>query len=168
MMAVTRTTAPASRRGAVTLEAIIGLPILVIVLMAGFEYGLMVLSHQAVMSAVTEAAREGAKVPTTVGAADGVRVLNAVEATVESVLGTHGLTVDAGSGVQVVIEDSSGIGSRGQAIGGVPAFTSITDPNEVRVTIRVQFDNAPIPNLLGTFGVDLSAKTFEMCSVSRR
>ena len=105
-----------SRHGVVTLEAIVGVPILVIVLMAGFEYGLIMIMHQAVMSAVTEAAREGAKVPTTVGAVDGARVLNGVESAVETVLGTHGLTVDVASGVQVVVEDSSGVGSRGQAI----------------------------------------------------
>jgi Flp pilus assembly protein TadG len=168
MIGIIQTVTPPSRRGAVTLEAIVGLPILVIVLMAGFEYGMIALSHQAAMSAVTEAAREGAKVPTTVGAADGGRVLDAVELAVEDVLGTHGLTVDANSGVQLVIEDSSGVGSRGQAITAVPTISGVTDSQEVRVTIRVQFDNARVPNLLGTFGVDLSAKQFEMYSVSRR
>ena len=157
-----------SRHGVVTLEAIVGVPILVIVLMAGFEYGLIMIMHQAVMSAVTEAAREGAKVPTTVGAVDGARVLNGVESAVETVLGTHGLTVDVASGVQVVVEDSSGVGSRGQAIVAPPVVTSVTDLAEVRVTVRVEFNNTGIPGLLETFGINLSAKYFEMTSVSRR
>ena len=42
------------------------------------------------------------------------------------------------------------------------------DPAEVRITLRVDFANARIPNLLGTFGVDLSAKYFELSSASRR
>ncbi len=155
-------------RGVVTLEAIVGLPILVIVLMAGFEYGLIMLMHQTVMSAVTEAAREGAKVPTTVGAVDGARVLDAAENAVEIVLGTHGMAVDVTSGVQVVVEDSSGIGARGQTIVAPPAVTGITDPFEVRVTIRVAFNKTGIPGLLDTFGINLSAKHFEMVSVSRR
>ena len=156
------------RQGAVTLEAIIGLPILLLVVMAIFEYGTIMVVHHAVMAAVTKGAREGAKVPTTLGAADRSRVLDAVEYSVEDVLGTHGLTVDVASGVQVVVEDSTGVGSRGQAIGVVPGVTGITDPAEVRITLRVQFANARIPNLLGTFGVDLSAKYFEMSSTSRR
>ena len=156
------------RRGVVTLEAIVGVPILLIVLMAGFEYGLIMIMHQAVMSAVTEAAREGAKVPTTVGAADGARILNGVENAVETVLGTHGLTVDVASGVQVVVEDSSGVGSRGQTIVAPPAVTGITDLAEVRVTVRVKISNTRIPGLLETFGINLSAKNFAMTSVSRR
>ena len=58
------------REGAVTLEAIIGLPILLLVVMAIFEYGTIMVVHHAVMAAVTKGAREGAKVPTTLGAAD--------------------------------------------------------------------------------------------------
>ena len=124
--------------------------------------------HQAVMSAAAEAAREGTKVPTTIGAADGTRILDAVENAVETVLGTHGLTVDAASGVQVVVEDSSGVDSRGQTIVTPPAVTGITDAAEVRVTLRVEFNNTGIPGLLETFGIHLSSKHFEMTSVSRR
>lgn len=161
----------AQRRGrhaVVTLEAIVGLPILLIVLMAGFEYGLIMIMHQAVMSAAAEAAREGAKVPTTVGAADGARVLNGVENAVETVLGTHGLTVDTASGVQVVVEDSSGVGSRGQTLVAPPAATGITDLAEVRVTVRVKISSTHIPGLLETFGIPLTSKYFAMTSVSRR
>ena len=157
------------RAGAATLESLLVIPILLFAFLAAMEYGMMMTVHHAVMSAATEAAREGAKVPTNLGAADSTRILDALEATVESMLLTsHGLTVVPDSGVFLIVEDSTGIASRGQVIGTVPAATGITDPAEVRVTIRVNFSNARVPNWLSAYCLDLSGKYFEMSSVSRR
>ena len=163
----------ANRHGAVLLEAILGIPILIIVVMAGMEFGTIMMVSGAVSSAVTEGAREGAKVPTTVGAIDGNRVLSAVENAVATVLSTQGI---APANVQVIVEDSdnpgaaanNGVRSSGPAVGPVPAVSGITDPAEVRVTVRVELSNTSVPNLLGTFGVTLTTRNFDVSSVSRR
>ena len=160
------------RAGIAAFESLLVIPILLFALMAAFEYGAMMAVHHAVMSAATEAAREGAKVPTdlaTDAAGATTRILDALEATVETVLfTTHGLTVVPDSGVFLIVEDSTGIASRGQVIGTVPGATGITDASEVRVTIRVNFSNARVPNWLSAYCLDLSGKYFEMSSISRR
>lgn len=153
------------RRGAVTLEAILVIPVLILVVMACFEYGVAMLATEGFRAAVTEGAREGAKVPTTIAAVDGVRVINAVKATVEPMLNTQGI---APANIQVIVQDSSGVASSGPAVGPVPGVTTVIDPAVVLVTVRVQFTNTKIPNLLATFFVDLSTRKFDVSSISRR
>lgn len=168
-----RSSARCSRVGAVILEAILGIPVLVIVVMAAFEYGTIMIVHQAVQAAVTEGAREAAKVPTTVGATDGNRVLLAIQDVVTDVLGTQGITL---ANSQIIVEDSdnpgaaanNGVRSSGPAVGAVPGASGITNPAEVRVTIRVELANTRIPNFLGTFGINLTTRNFAVSSVSRR
>lgn len=162
--------APRLRRrlAGVTLEFIVASMAIVIVVMGTFLFGVTMTVHHAVTTAAAEGAREGAKTPTTIGAPDGVRVLDAVEATVAEVLSTHGLTIGPASGVMVVVEDSTGVDCRGEAIVACPGATSVTDPAEVRVRVLVNFDDANIPNLLATFGIDMSGKRLETCSVARR
>jgi Flp pilus assembly protein TadG len=159
-----------ARSGAVTLEAILVIPILVITLMAAFVYGSIVTVHHAVMAAATEGAREAAKVPTTLGATDGSRILDAAELTVEEVLSTHGLTVSATSGVMVIVEDSTSIGCRGETIITCPGATTVavTDTATVRVTVVVKFEDANIPNLLSSFGVNFTGEYLQLCSDSKR
>lgn len=157
------------RRAAVTLEAVLVIPILVIVLMATFVYGSILTVHHAVMAAATEGAREGAKVPTTLSAVDGARILDAVEAAVETVLAAHGLTVGMNSGVLVIIEDNTDVDCRGDTtIESCPVVTTVSDLATVRVTVLVNFADAPIPNLLATFGVDFIGDYLRICSDSRR
>lgn len=168
-----RSSACGSRAGVVILEAILAIPILVLVVMAAFEYGTIMIVHQAMQAAVTEGAREAAKVPTTVGAADGNRVLLAIQDVVTDVLGTQGVTL---ANSQIIVEDSdnpgialnNGVRNSGPAVGAVPGASGITNPAELRVTIRVELANTRIPNLLGTFGINLTTRNFDVSSVSRR
>lgn len=156
-----------------TLEAILGIPILVLIFMAAFEYGVLMLATQAMEAAVTEGAREAAKVPTTVGATDGNRILAAVQSVVADVLGTQGI---APANVQIIVQDSdtpgaagnNGVRSSGPAVGAVPAATTITDPYVVQVTLRVELANTRVPDLLATFGVNLISRNFDVTSISRR
>lgn len=153
------------RRGAVLLEGVLVIPLLVIVVMAAFEFGICMIVEQAIVAAVVEGAREAAKVPTTIGAVDGVRVIDAVEAVEASILSTHGIGL---SDVQIIVEDSSGLLDSGPAVGTVPGITGITDSAEVRVTVRVEIVKTRIPDLLATFGLKLTSRHFDVCSISRR
>ena len=161
------------RSGAVTLEAILAIPLLIFVVMAAFEFGTVAIVHQAMTAAVTEGAREASKVPTTVGALDGNRVLSAAEDAVFEILATQGI---APANVQLIVEDSdtpgdatnNGVRSSGPVVGAVPAATTVTSPAEVQLTLRVELVNTRIPNVLATFGVTLLTRNFDVCSVSRR
>ncbi len=155
----------ATRAGAVVLEAILAIPVLVIIVMACVEFGTMMVVEQAVLAGVAEGSREGAKVPTTLSAADGNRILAAVQATESSILSTQGINP---SNVQIIVEDSSGVRNSGPAVGPVPGATGITDPAEVRVTVRLELANTSIPNLLATFGLNLTTRNFDVQSISRR
>jgi Flp pilus assembly protein TadG len=153
------------RTGAVVLEAVLAIPILVIIVMACVQFGTTMIVEQAILAGVTEGAREGAKVPTTLSAADGNRILSAVQTTESSILSTQGISL---ANTQIIVEDSSGIRSSGPAVGPVPVVTTITDPAEVRVTVRVELVNTSIPDLLSTFGLNLTTRNFSVVSVSRR
>mgnify|MGYP000894981571 CR=1 FL=1 len=154
-----------ARTGAVVLEGILAIPILVIIVMACVQFGTTMIVEQAIMAGVTEGAREAAKVPTTLSAADGNRILLAVQATESSILSTQGIS---SANTQVIVEDSSGIRSSGPAVGPLPGVTTIIDPAEVRVTVRVELVNTSIPDLLSTFGLNLTTRNFSVVSVSRR
>lgn len=141
------------RTGAVTLEAILAIPVLIIVLMAAFEFGTLAVIHQAVQAAVTESAREAAKVPTTRAAVDGNRLVLTVQNVVtQTLFNTHGIAL---ADVTIDVDDMTSDGT-------------ITDPAEVRVNLKLELVDTPLPNLLGTFGVDLLSRNFDVTSISRR
>lgn len=149
------------RRGIETLEVLLALPVLVIVTMAFFQFGITMVVHHAVMASAAEGAREAAKGAT---AAE-------VGTVVETVLSAHGLTVAANSGVMVIVEDDTNVDCIGDTVtfaAECPMATSITDPDEVRVTVLVSFDVAPVPNVLATYFVDFSGKRYELSSVARK
>lgn len=147
-----------TRRGVQTLELIIVLPVLVLVTFAVFQFGMAMVFHHSVMSAATEGAREAAKGATTAE----------VGTDVETVLSVHGLSVAAGSGVMVVVEDSGGVNCVGDNFVPCPAATSITDPNEVKVTVLVEYDATPVPNFLDNYGIDFSSSRYEISSIARK
>jgi Flp pilus assembly protein TadG len=165
------------RSGAVTLESILGLPILLITIFAIFLFGFILIVQQGVTHAAIEAAREAAKVPSTVSGTDTVE--DAAVATADEVLSIYGLTVSGGSpNAELVVEDSSGSAWIGDAIvaptGGCgviapPAYlfcatSSVGDPSIVRVRVIVSFASIPIPNLLGVFGWNTSGSYFDVTS----
>lgn len=169
------------RSGAVTLETILGLPILLITIFAIFLFGFILIVQQGVTHAAIEAAREAAKVPATVAAVNSVE--DAAVATADEVLSIYGLTVSGGSPTaEIVVEDSTGSAWIGASIvapsGGCgviapPAYldcvtTTVADPNTVRVRVIVSFASIPIPNLLNVFGFSVAGKYFDVTSDALR
>ena len=138
-------------RGAVTLEAILAIPVLVIITVAAIEFGIVLMVEQAIAHAATVAAREAAK-ETVLKTPN--EVANELVTVVNSTLAPHKLEV--GPSVALALE-----------VGGFPTQTrgSLTcDPptlpsvgaDEVRVTVCVRLNTAPFPNFLSGFGVDIS------------
>ncbi len=127
---MTKTSKRAGRRGSLTVELILVLPILILVCLATIQFGILMTVHQAVTHAATVAARAAAK-----GASQPT-----LECIVEQILAPHCLTVgtDPTDCVQVVKEDLGG---------------------SVRVTVYVDTDCKPFINPLSSFGFSLANRT---------
>lgn len=155
------------RRGIQTLEAVLAIPILLIAMFAFFQFGPLVTVQQAVTQATVEAAREISKVH--MFDLSDSSDLAVAEDVVNEVLGVHGIQV-GDSGLLVILEDASGVECLGDALlepTHCPAATSVTDVAEYKVTLILRLETSPIPNVLGSYCVDLSDKYFQVTSVSR-
>ena len=188
-LAVVRTlgkarTARAHRRdAAVTLEAVLGIPLFLIAVMGTFLFGMIMTVSQGVTHAAIEAARDAARVNSTVAASNSVE--DAAVTTASDVLTIYGLTASgAAPTVQVIVEDSTGSSYCGANIvppaGGCganvpPAYADcattsigVGDTRRVRVRVVVDFTSVPIPDFLGYFGVSISGKRFDSRSDALR
>jgi Flp pilus assembly protein TadG len=162
------------RRGAVTLEMILALPLLLIASLAIFQFGVL----QIIQQTTTTAAVEGARAAAREGDASDAREA-AVEA-VNDVLAVHGLAVSPGSGlapsgggVRLAVEYPQG-GSVLLAEAGdsdvaceTPASPTLTG-NEVRVTVCVDLTKQPLLNLLATFGFDVLGKRLQTSAMAAK
>ncbi|MCS7272390.1 MAG: pilus assembly protein [Gemmataceae bacterium] len=133
------------RRGSLTVELILVLPILILVCLATIQFGILMTVHQAVTHAATVAAREAAK-----GAS-----IAQLKCIVEEVLAPHCLSV--GDCVSVVLEDGVGTPDAEQ-IGNVPCPlpSQALPTNSVRVSICVDTSCRPFINPLSSFGFSLA------------
>lgn len=161
------------QRGAATLEAILVIPILVWVVFAAFEYGMIMLVEQAVTSAALEGAREGALEPSVsiIHPSYWADVQEAVTWAVDDILGVYGMgdLAAPNSGVMVIIEDIDNIACIGDTtVTSCPAATSIVDPMELKVTVWVRFSAARIPNFLSIVGLDLSQRKFHVAGIVQK
>lgn len=156
-----------SRRGVQILEAVLVIPILLIALAAFFQFGPMVTVQQAVTQASVETAREISKIYE-FDISDPVDQAEAVEV-VNNILGVHGIQV-GDPGLLVILEDFDGVACLGDAsleTTYCPASTTVTEMAEFKVTIILSLENAPVPNVLGAYCVDLSDRHYQVTSVSR-
>jgi len=143
------------RRGAVTIEALVVIPLLVIVTFAAFQFAGTIAVEQAVSYAATVGARESGKYATDAE----------IEVTVENALAPFNILL--GSQASVVVER---FGSANSLIGTFPLTAPVTPAlvaGETRVTVGVSLSLAPLARLLGNFGLDFSAGTFTASSLVR-
>ena len=130
------------------MELILTLPIIVVLLVAIFEYGTLMLLQAAVTHAATVGAREAGKCSD----------VNLVARVVQSVVRGNCITIsDApGSGTKVILED----GTEGMSIFGDPDLdcqlpTNPLNPDEVRVTVCIDLAATPLCDPLEDFGFSL-------------
>jgi Flp pilus assembly protein TadG len=158
------------RRGAITLEAILTLPVLVIVVLAAIQFGIVMLVREAVSQAAIVAAREAAKEanlpnPNELDDAN-TAVLNAVN----TILGVFCLAVDptstdVNSDTKVILE----FGVEPPIVTGDPGLlcsppsSPLVAADEVRVTVCVEMTAGPMLNLLKAFdsNLDVSSLHFQ-------
>jgi hypothetical protein len=156
-----------NRRGVQILEALLVIPILLISLAAFFQFGPMVTVQQAVTQASIETAREISKIYE-FDISDPGDQAEAVEV-VNTILGVHGIQV-GDPGLLVILEDFNGVACLGDAALETtycPASSTVTDGAEFKVTLILSLENAPVPNVLGAYCVDLSNRHYQVTSVSR-
>lgn len=146
------------RRGVLTLEAVLVLPILILMLLAILQFGILMVVEQTITHAAAVGAREAAK------GAD----VDAVTASVEEVLGLHG--IQAGSAMTVIVEDPLGndpVVARGELDCDAPASPEV-DPGMVRVSVCVDLSRRPFLNALRTWAIDFTGRQFRVSSLAPR
>jgi len=147
------------RRGAVTIEALVVIPLLVIVTFAAFQFAGTIAVEQAVSYAATVGARESGKYATDAE----------IETTVENALAPFSIVL--GDEASVFVERFESSGSLSNSLIGTFPLTAPVTPalvaGETRVTVGVSLSLAPLARLLGNFGLDFSAGTFTASSLVR-
>lgn len=135
------------RSASVTLEALLVIPLLVIVTVAMAQFFITALVQQAAVNASIE----GAKVAS-LQSSD----MDDVRDAVNRVLDAVNLTV--GPEVSVVRQTPFGTAMRG-AYPCTPPATPALAINEVRVTVCIDMTANPLLNSLSAFGINVSGKT---------
>ena len=143
------------RKGSLTLEVVLVLPILLLTLVAGIQFGTTMIVEQAVTHAATVGAREAGK------GADVDQVVSAVE----TMLVPHGIHIGPYAGV--VLEDleaSPPVQQRGLPACAPPS-TPTLNSTQVRVTVCVDLSSKPFLNAMRFIGVDSRGKRFSVSAV---
>jgi len=147
------------RRGSITLEVALILPILVLLTIATIQFAVFTTVEQAVVHAATVAAREAAK-----GAS-----VSELECVVETVLAPHGVAI--GEHASIRLEDPEASPSSAQ-VGTLPctpaASPAAPASGEVRVTGSVDMGVKPFLNALKYIGIDYTGKQFSVSSLARK
>lgn len=143
------------QRGVSSIEMILVLFVLIVATLVSLQFGIALVIKQAVAQASTVAAREAAK---------GARPKE-LEVVIERVLEGHHITI--GREASFVLENPYPRRQRGTLPCTPPADPQL-DGNEVRVTLCVSLTAHPILNLLESYGIDFTGRTFAISSVATR
>jgi len=149
------------RRGGLTLEMILLLPILILSSLAIIQFGIAMTVDQAVTHAATVAAREAAK---------GVTDIDDLGEIVELALEAHDIKIGDQANIVLEVGAASPVSSKGPGDGG-PDCSPPSGPtlaaDELRVTVCVDMSKRPYLNVMGAFGLDFSNKVFTVSAVSK-
>jgi hypothetical protein len=152
----------------------VALPVLIIVTLAIFQFGILMLIYQAVVTAAVEGAREAGK---------GGNV-NAVASVVNQILVPHGVVVtSASTDANIIVEQSQPPAAPTVTmLNGNPCYPPTGVPlstihRETRVTFSLSLvpqgaasawgTRQGVPNWLSVFGFSLVGKRFEVSSLVR-
>lgn len=170
------------RRGVESVEVMVALPVLVIVTLAIFQFGILMLIYQAVVTATVEGAREAGKGGN----------INAVATVINQILVPHGVVVSSTSTDANIVVEQSQLWIDPMQPPPPPIVTMLnTNPCypptgvplstahlETRVTFSLSLvptggvnsawgTRQGVPNWLSVFGFSLAGKRFEVSSLVR-
>lgn len=147
------------RYGAVLVEALLAIPVLVLISLAGVQYAQVVVVQQAVHAAADAAAREAAKHSL---ASDTARV----EHVVHEYLKRFGLAVAPNGGVRIHVNNQHTPNSDTN-LPSPPEHDVGRDPSIIRVTVQVRYGSTHLPNALAYFGIDFSQRGYRATAIAR-
>lgn len=157
---------PKRRHAAIIVELLLALPVLVIVLLAAFEFGVMMSNFQQ----ISLASRDGALVASeTMGLDTAVNVPTDVVNVINRQLGSSGMTAcrirlehNIGGGPSVLLNPAAA------GCDCDPGMLMMPGPSRpyVRVTVCVDMTQAA-PNCLKNFGFDLTGEVAEFTTLMR-
>lgn len=162
------------RRGVQTLELILITPIVVLVLLAVLEFGMLNVTHATVTHASTVGAREAAKLDPNLEI-----VLEEVVDEVNLILSTIDVVITDvdGSGTKLVIEDGDDplnpLVYGDQTMTCDPPITPQLGEHEVRVTLCIEFsatklNGSPVIDAFSYCGFTFDGKRFHISSVAKK
>lgn len=158
------------RLGAVLVEALLAIPVLVLLSLAGVQYVQAVVVQQAVQAAADAAARESAK--------DSLDPRpDRIQRVVNQYLNRFGLVIAPEGGVRVdwrlgaaPVPMANPLGDANLPVpfapGAQPKLDS--DPDVVRVTVQVRYGATRLPDALTYFGIDFGQRVFKATAFARR
>ncbi len=162
------------RRGVQTLEVILVTPVIVLVLLATLEFGMLNITHAAITHAATVGAREAGKL-----LPNGDIALTEVVDEVNEVLAANDINITnaAGSGTKLTIQD--GADPANPLTFGDPSLTCgppaspVLDADEVRVTLCIDFgatklNGAPVIDAFSYCGFTFAGKQFKASAVVKK
>lgn len=151
-----------SSKGAVTLESILALPVLVIVVLAAYQFGMSVLVQETISHAAIHAAREAAKEanlanPNEVNDANAAAIDAANEVLGVLCLAIDPNSADTTSDTKLILEFGTlaPIKTGDPGLDCDPPAVPMVAADEVRVTICAELTAHPICNLLKAFDPNL-------------
>lgn len=131
------------------------LVVLIVATFVSFQFGIALIVKQAVAQASVVAAREAAKGAT----------LTEIRSSIEQVLAGHQITI--GNDASFVLENPLAQPQQGTLPCTPPAAPAI-DGDEVRVTLCVSLTAHPFLNILQTYGIDFTGRTFAISSAAAK
>lgn len=149
------------RRGAVLVEALLALPVLVLITFAGVQYTQVVVVEQAVQAAADAAAREAAKLPYSWDT-----IPSRIEQTVNAHLAGFGIQVGPGVRIDYLVAPYSSYLNRTPnsdptlPVIRLPIQPEDTSPYHTVVNLEVRYPATGLPNMLAYFGIDFSNRIF--------
>jgi hypothetical protein len=157
------------RRGVQTLELILVAPVVVLVLLAILEYGMLNITQGAITHAATVGAREAGKESTftVLGTYDPVQ---SIVDEVNEVLATVDIAIDGRPGALMVIKDDDGTEYTSGDAGGFTYSLPTPAAGEVSVTLflkfsATKFNGSPLINAFHYCGFTFAGKQFRVSSL---
>ena len=133
------------------------MPILVIATVAVLEFGIILLTQQAITTSAIEGVREAAKEGATT---------DSVKDHVQEFVKVHKLTLEDNPDVRLIIEGGPE-GNEGDTSIPCSANGPTLAADQVRVTVCTQMTSV-VPDLLNVFGFSLSGRIFEVSAIAQK
>lgn len=148
------------------MEIIIALPVMVIITLALFEFGLLMVVDQTVVSAATKGAREAGK---------GANVMEVADV-VNEFLAVHSIAITSTSATGNIVLEVGGQPTT--SLNGnpcTPPATPVLGLDEARVTVCVELtyppiagETPPVPDALATFGFTLDGRSLKTSTLVKK